>query len=91
MMDLELALAITAGIWTAFGLFGGWLYLRSQAGRWLLNSDLLLAFFFVLCGPFIPLLHLAFFLEDFMSEWLRRENIMLTKLFGRKKCPPKKR
>lgn len=86
MTDWELALAIAAGIWTAFGLLGGWLFLRIEGKkRELYNSDILIALFFVLCGPGVPLILAGINLGYWLLSWLEDENEALTKLFGGKK------
>ena len=83
MTDWELALAIAIGIWTAFGLLGGWLFLRSQGKeRKLYNSDILTALLFVLCGPGVPLILAGVNLGYWLLNWLENENEALTKLFG---------
>lgn len=86
MTDWELALAIAAGIWTAFGLLGGWLFLRIEGKkRELNNSDILTALLFVLCGPTVPLTLAGVNLGYWLLSWLEGENEALTKLFGGKK------
>lgn len=86
MTDWELTLRIAAGIWTAFGLLGGWLFLRSQGKeRKLCNSDILIALLFVLCGPGVPLILAGASLGYWFLSWLEGENEALTKLFGGKK------
>lgn len=87
-MELEgkIIIDIAIGIWTAFGLLGGWLFLRSQGKkRKLYNSDILIALFFVLCGPGVPLILAGVNLGYWFLGWLEDENEALTKLFGGKK------
>ena len=86
MTDWKLTLRIAAGIWTAFGLLGGWLFLHSEGKkRELYNSDILIALLFVLCGPGVPLTLAGVNLGYWLLDWLEGENETLTKLFGGKK------
>ncbi|MBO7123211.1 MAG: hypothetical protein J6V90_08035 [Treponema sp.] len=83
---MKIIFNIAIGIWTAFGLLGGWLFLHYEGKkRELYNSDILIALLFVFFGPAVPLTLAGASLGHWLLNWLEDENEALTKLFGGKR------